>query len=424
MGSFNSLLIKYIKIKNKIKVVNLMKVLVINCGSSSLKYQLLNPESGELFAIGLCERIGIEGSKMEYETPANDFEIEIKQDMPTHKEALELVINAITNPEYGVIKSVDEIDAIGHRVVHGGEKFASSVLVTPEVMVAMEECSELAPLHNPANLLGIRTMQELMPGKPNVGVFDTSFHQTMPKEAYMYALPYEDYTELKVRKYGFHGTSHKFVSGVARELLGNPAESKIIVCHLGNGGSISAVKNGKCIDTTMGLTPLQGIMMGTRCGDIDPAAVLFIKNKRGLSDKEMDDRMNKKSGILGVFGESSDCRDMEIAAAAGNERALLAENMFAYKIRGYIGNYAAQMGGVDAICFTGGIGENSGKVRGDVLKGLEFMGVELDTEVNSKRQKGNVLLTKETSKVKVFKIPTNEELVIARDTYEIVNATK
>lgn len=401
-----------------------MKVLVINCGSSSLKYQLLNPESGELFAIGLCERIGIEGSKMEYETPANDFEIEIKQDMPTHKEALELVINAITNPEYGVIKSVDEIDAIGHRVVHGGEKFASSVLVTPEVMAAMEECSELAPLHNPANLLGIRTMQELMPGKPNVGVFDTSFHQTMPKEAYMYALPYEDYTELKVRKYGFHGTSHKFVSGVARELLGNPAESKIIVCHLGNGGSISAVKNGKCIDTTMGLTPLQGIMMGTRCGDIDPAAVLFIKNKRGLSDKEMDDRMNKKSGILGVFGESSDCRDMEIAAAAGNERALLAENMFAYKIRGYIGNYAAQMGGVDAICFTGGIGENSGKVRGDVLKGLEFMGVELDTEVNSERQKGNVLLTKETSKVKVFKIPTNEELVIARDTYEIVNATK
>lgn len=401
-----------------------MKVLVINCGSSSLKYQLLNPESGELFAIGLCERIGIEGSKMEYETPANDFEIEIKEDMPTHKEALELVIKAITNPEYGVIKSVEEIDAIGHRVVHGGEKFASSVLVTPEVMAAMEECSELAPLHNPANLLGIRTMQELMPGKPNVGVFDTSFHQTMPKEAYMYALPYEDYTDLKVRKYGFHGTSHKFVSGVARELLGNPAESKIIVCHLGNGGSISAVKNGKCIDTTMGLTPLQGIMMGTRCGDIDPAAVLFIKNKRGLSDKEMDDRMNKKSGILGVFGESSDCRDMEVAAKAGNERALLAENMFAYKIRGYVGNYMAQMGGVDAICFTGGIGENSGKVREDVLNGLEFIGVELDKELNSKRQKGNVLLTKETSKVKVFKIPTNEELVIARDTYDIVNATK
>ncbi|MGL4867067.1 MAG: acetate/propionate family kinase [Cetobacterium sp.] len=401
-----------------------MKVLVINCGSSSLKYQLLNPESGELFAIGLCERIGIEGAKMEYETPANDFEIEIKEAMPTHKEALELVIKAITHPEYGVIKSVEEIDAIGHRVVHGGEKFAQSVLVTPEVMTAMEECSELAPLHNPANLLGIRTMQELMVGKPNVAVFDTSFHQTIPKEAFMYALPYEDYTELKVRKYGFHGTSHKFVSGVAIDLLGNPAESKIIICHLGNGGSVSAVKNGVCVDTTMGLTPLQGIMMGTRCGDIDPAAVLFIKNKRGLSDKEMDDRMNKQSGILGIFGESSDCRDMEMAAAAGNERALLAEEMFAYKIRGYVGNYAAQMGGVDAICFTGGIGENSGKTREDVLRGLDFLGLDLDKAVNSKRQKGNVLLTTETSKVKAFKIPTNEELVIARDTYEIVNSAK
>lgn len=397
-----------------------MKVLVINCGSSSLKYQLLNPESGEVFAIGLCERIGIDGSKMEYETPANDFEIKIEKAMPTHKEALNLVIDAITNSEYGVVKSIEEIDAIGHRVVHGGEKFAESVLVTDEVMVAIEECSELAPLHNPANILGIKTMQELMPGKPNVVVFDTAFHQTMPEEAFMYALPYEDYTELKVRKYGFHGTSHKFVSGVAQELLGNPAESKIIVCHLGNGGSVSAIKNGKCIDTTMGLTPLQGIMMGTRCGDIDPAAVLYIKNKRGLSDKEMDSRMNKESGILGVFGESSDCRDMEIAAENGNKRAILAENIFAYKIRGYVGNYAAQMGGVDAICFTGGIGENSGKVREDVLRGLEFIGVELDKEINSKRQKGNVLLTTETSKVKAFKIPTNEELVIARDTFDIV----
>lgn len=401
-----------------------MKVLVINCGSSSLKYQLINPESGEVFAIGLCERIGIEGSKMDYEAPATDFEIEIKEAMPTHKEALNLVIKAITNPEYGVIKSVEEVDAIGHRVVHGGEDFAGSVLITEDVMGALETCSELAPLHNPANIIGIKTMEELMPGKPNVGVFDTAFHQTMPKEAYMYALPYEDYTELKVRKYGFHGTSHKFVSGVAQELLGNPETSKIIVCHLGNGGSISAVKDGKCIDTTMGLTPLQGIMMGTRCGDIDPAAVLFIKNKRGLTDKEMDARMNKESGIQGVFGESSDCRDMEIAAAAGNERALLAEDMFAYKIRGYVGNYAAQLGGVDAICFTGGIGENSGKVRGAVLRGLEFMGVDLDQETNSKRIKGNVELSTETSKVKVFKIPTNEELVIARDTFEIVKNMK
>lgn len=397
-----------------------MKILVINCGSSSLKYQLLNPESGELFAKGLCERIGIAGSKMEYENVTTDFEVTVEHDMPTHKEALTLVINAITNPEYGVIKSVEEIDAIGHRVVHGGEEFATSVLVTDEVMKGIEEVSELAPLHNPANILGIQTMEELMPGKPNVAVFDTAFHQTMPAEAFMYALPYEDYTDLKVRKYGFHGTSHKFVSGVARELLGNPAESKIIVCHLGNGGSISAVKNGVCIDTSMGLTPLQGIMMGTRCGDIDPAAVLFIKNKRNLTDKEMDDRMNKKSGILGVFGKSSDCRDMEIAAAEGDARALLAEDMFAYRIRGYVGNYAAQMGGVDAICFTGGIGENSGKVRAMVLEGLEFMGVNLDKELNSKRQKGNVLLSTPDSKVKVFKIPTNEELVIARDTYAIV----
>ncbi|MCJ8341376.1 MAG: acetate kinase [Cetobacterium sp.] len=398
-----------------------MKILVINCGSSSLKYQLLNPQTGELFAKGLCERIGIEGSKMEYENPAKDFEITLEHAMPTHKEALNLVISAIVNPEYGVIKSVEEIDAIGHRVVHGGEEFATSVLVDDAVMGGLEANSELAPLHNPANILGIKTMQELMPGKANVAVFDTAFHQTMPAEAYMYALPYEDYTELKVRKYGFHGTSHKFVSGVAQELLGNPAESKIIVCHLGNGGSISAVKNGKCIDTSMGLTPLQGIMMGTRCGDIDPAAVLFIKNKRGLSDKEMDARLNKQSGILGVFGKSSDCRDMEIGAVEGDARALLAEEMFAYKIRGYVGNYAAQMGGVDAICFTGGIGENSGKVRAMVLKGLEFLGVDLDEELNSKRQKGNVVLSKPESKVTVFKIPTNEELVIARDTYEIVN---
>ncbi|MEG0397673.1 MAG: acetate kinase, partial [Cetobacterium sp.] len=365
-----------------------MKVLVINCGSSSLKYQLLNPQTGELFAIGLCERIGIAGSKMEYENPATDFEVTVEHDMPTHKEALTLVIKAITNPEYGVIKSVEEIDAVGHRVVHGGEEFATSVLITEDVMKGIEAVSELAPLHNPANILGIRTMQELMPTTPNVAVFDTAFHQTMPAEAFMYALPYADYEELKVRKYGFHGTSHKFVSGVAIELLGNPEESKIIVCHLGNGGSISAVKNGKCIDTSMGLTPLQGIMMGTRCGDIDPAAVLFIKNKREMSDKDMDNRMNKESGILGVFGKSSDCRDMEIAAAAGDERAILAEDMFAYRIRAYVGNYAAQLGGVDAICFTGGIGENSGKVREAILKGLEFLGVDLDKEINSKRQKG------------------------------------
>ena len=397
-----------------------MKVLVINCGSSSLKYQLLNPETKELFAIGLCERIGIEGSKMEYEVPAKDFELTVTEPMPTHKEALALVIKAITDKEHGVVASVDEIDAIGHRVVHGGEDFVKSVLITEEVIKGVEANNELAPLHNPANLIGIRTCQELMPGKPNVGVFDTAFHQTMPVEAFMYALPYEDYTELKVRKYGFHGTSHKFVSQECIKALGNPEHSKIIVCHLGNGASISAVKDGKCIDTSMGLTPLQGVMMGTRCGDIDPAAVLFIKGKRGLSDKEMDNRLNKQSGILGIFGKSSDCRDMENGVAEGNERAIIAEKMFTYKVRAYIGNYAAQLGGVDAICFTGGIGENAARVRELIVEGLEFMGVKLDKEVNAVRKKGIVDLSAADSKAKIFKIPTNEELAIARDTYEIV----
>ena len=397
-----------------------MKVLVINCGSSSLKYQLLNPETKELFAIGLCERIGIEGSKMEYEVPAKDFELTVTESMPTHKEALALVIKAITDKEHGVVASVDEIDAIGHRVVHGGEDFVKSVLITEEVIKGVEANNELAPLHNPANLIGIRTCQELMPGKPNVGVFDTAFHQTMPVEAFMYALPYEDYTELKVRKYGFHGTSHKFVSQECIKALGNPEHSKIIVCHLGNGASISAVKDGKCIDTSMGLTPLQGVMMGTRCGDIDPAAVLFIKGKRGLSDKEMDNRLNKQSGILGIFGKSSDCRDMENGVAEGNERAIIAEKMFTYKVRAYIGNYAAQLGGVDAICFTGGIGENAARVRELIVEGLEFMGVKLDKEVNAVRKKGIVDLSAADSKAKIFKIPTNEELAIARDTYEIV----
>ncbi len=397
-----------------------MKVLVINCGSSSLKYQLLNPENGEVFAKGLCERIGIEGSRMEYEVPAKDFEKEFLSPMPTHKEALTLLINTLTDKEIGVVASVDEVDAIGHRVVHGGEEFAKSVLLTPEVMKAIEANNELAPLHNPANLMGVRTCMALMPGKPNVGVFDTAFHQTMPKKAFMYALPYEDYTELKVRKYGFHGTSHKFVSEECIKALGNPEHSRIIVCHLGNGASISAVKDGKCIDTSMGLTPLQGVMMGTRCGDIDPAAVLFIKGKRNLSDKEMDARLNKQSGILGVYGKSSDCRDMENGVAEGDERAILAEQMFIYKIKAYVGNYAAQLGGLDAICFTGGIGENAAGVRAGVVEGLEFMGVKINPEVNNVRKKGTVDLSAADSKVKVFKIQTNEELAIARDTFEIV----
>ena len=398
-----------------------MKVLVINCGSSSLKYQLLNPENGEVFAKGLCERIGIEGSRMEYEVPAKDFEKEFLSPMPTHKEALTLLINTLTDKEIGVVASVDEVDAIGHRVVHGGEEFAKSVLLTSEVLKGIEENNELAPLHNPANLMGIETCMELMPGKPNVGVFDTAFHQTMPAKAFMYALPYEDYKELKVRKYGFHGTSHKFVSEECIKALGNPEHSKIIVCHLGNGASISAVKDGKCIDTSMGLTPLQGVMMGTRCGDIDPAAVLFIKGKRNLSDKEMDARLNKQSGILGVYGKSSDCRDMENGVAEGDERAILAEQMFIYKIRAYVGNYAAQLGGLDAICFTGGIGENAAGVRAGVVEGLEFMGVKINHEVNSVRKKGTVDLSAADSKVKIFKIQTNEELAIARDTFEIVS---
>ncbi|WP_163469618.1 acetate/propionate family kinase [Fusobacterium sp. IOR10] len=398
-----------------------MKVLVINCGSSSLKYQLLNPESGLVFAKGLCERIGIEGSRMEYEVPSTDLEKEFKQAMPTHKEALTLVINTLTDKEIGVIASVDEVDALGHRVVHGGEAFAKSVLLTDEVLKAIESNNELAPLHNPANLMGIDTCRELMPGKPNVCVFDTAFHQTMPAKSYMYALPYEDYTELKVRKYGFHGTSHKFVSEECIKAMGNPEHSNIIVCHLGNGASISAVKDGKCIDTSMGLTPLQGVMMGTRCGDIDPAAVLFIKGKRNLSDKEMDSRLNKESGILGIYGKSSDCRDMENGVEAGDERAILAEEMFIYKIKAYIGNYAAQLGGVDAVCFAGGIGENAAGVREAVLEGLEFMGIKIDKEINSVRKKGIVDLTAADSKAKIFKIPTNEELEIARDTFNIVN---
>ncbi len=397
-----------------------MKVLVINCGSSSLKYQLMNPETKEVFAKGLCERIGIDGSRMEYEVPAKDFEIEIKKPMPTHKEALELVINAIIDKENGVIASVEEVGAIGHRMVHGGETFASSVLLNEDVMKAVEENNDLAPLHNPANLMGVRTCMALMPGKPNVGVFDTAFHQTMPAKAYMYALPYEDYKELKVRKYGFHGTSHLYVSETMREIMGNPEHSKIIVCHLGNGASMSAVVDGKCVDTSMGLTPLQGLMMGTRCGDIDPAAVLFIKNKRGLTDKEMDSRLNKESGILGIYGKSSDCRDMENGVAEGDERAILAEEMFIYKIKSYVGAYAAAMGGVDAICFAGGIGENAAGIREAVISGLEFMGAKIDKEINSVRKKGNVKLSTEDSKVLVYKIPTNEELVIARDTYKIV----
>ncbi len=395
-----------------------MKVLVINSGSSSLKFELIDMINEETLAKGICERIGISDSKLVYKNMVKDSKVELLKDMPDHKVAINLVLKTLQDATDGNLKSVEEIDAVGHRLVHGGEYFQDSTVVNEDVMRRVEETSELAPLHNPANIMGIRVMQELLPGKPNVVVFDTAFHQTMPSEAYMYALPYEDYTELKVRKYGFHGTSHKYVSEVTKEML-NKEESKIIVCHLGNGASISAVKNGVSIDTSMGLTPLQGLMMGTRSGDMDPAAVLYVMDKRGLDIKGMDARMNKQSGVLGVFGQSSDFRDLENAKAAGDKRAELAHHMFVYRVKSYIGAYAAALNGVDAIAFTGGVGENDSAVRLDVCSGLSYLGVEINEELNSKRISGNVELNTENSKVKVYKIETAEELMIARDTYRL-----
>ena len=394
-----------------------MKILVINCGSSSLKYQLFDMDNEEVLVKGLVERIGIDGSRLKQEK--GDDEYIIEEDMKDHTEAVKHVFDAITDKENGVISDLSEIDAVGHRFVHGGEKITKSVVIDDEVKEAVKEYSKFAPLHNPANMMGLEACEKLLPNVKNVAVFDTAFHQSMPEENFLYGIDYKYYEDQAVRKYGFHGTSHLYVSGIMREIMGNPEHSKIIVCHLGNGASITAVKDGKSIDTSMGLTPLQGLMMGTRCGDIDPAAVLFVKNKRGLTDAQMDDRMNKKSGILGLFGKSSDCRDMENAVKEGDERAILAESVSMHRLRSYIGAYAAVMGGVDAICFTGGIGENSSMTREKALEGLEFLGVELDKEINSVRKKGNVKLSKETSKVLVYKIPTNEELVIARDTFRL-----
>ena len=397
-----------------------MKVLVINSGSSSLKFELVDMTKEETLAKGICERIGINDSKLVYKNIVKDTKNEISEDMPNHKVAIDLVLKALQDSESGNIADVNEIDAIGHRVVHGGEYFKESALITDEALKKIEEVAELAPLHNPANIMGIKVMQELLPGKPNVAVFDTAFHQTMPSEAYMYALPYEDYTELKVRKYGFHGTSHKYVSERTAELIDNK-NSKIIVCHLGNGASISAVKNGESIDTSMGLTPLQGLMMGTRCGDLDPAAVLYIMEKRGMDSKQMDARMNKQSGVLGIFGKSSDFRDLEDANALGDDRAYLAHHMFTYRVKSYIGAYAAALNGVDAIAFTGGVGENDSAVRRDICNGLKFLGVELNEEINEKRISGDVELSTAASKVRIFKIETAEELMIARDTYKLAN---
>ena len=396
-----------------------MKVLVINSGSSSLKFELIDMTNEKTIAKGICERIGIADPIFTFKNLVKDTKIDAKPEpMSDHKIAIDVVLKTLQNPEIGVISSVDEIDAIGHRVVHGGEYYSDSTLIDDEAVARIEELSALAPLHNPANVMGIKVMRELLPEKKNVAVFDTAFHQTMEPKSFMYAFPYEDYKELKVRKYGFHGTSHKYVSEVARKMLGKE-ESKVIVCHLGNGASISAVKNGKVVDTSMGLTPLAGIMMGTRTGDVDPAAAFYIMEKRGLTLKEIDTRMNKKSGVLGIFGESSDFRDLEKAMDSGNERAQLAYEMFAYRVVSYIGAYTAVMNGIDAIAFTGGIGENATRMRKLICSYFGYLGLEFDEEKNAQRPKGNVELSTPSSKVKVYKIETAEELVIARDTYRL-----
>jgi acetate kinase len=397
-----------------------MKILVINCGSSSLKYQLINMENETVMAKGLVERIGIEGSVLTHKPEGMD-KVKIEQPMKDHKDAIKLVLDVLVDEKHGVIKSMDEIAAVGHRVVHGGEKYAASVLINDDVMKVLDECTQLAPLHNPPNLIGINACKALMPNTPMVAVFDTAFHQTMPKHAYMYALPYELYEKYGIRKYGFHGTSHRYVSQIAADMLGKDIKDcKIITCHLGNGASIAAVDGGKTVDTSMGFTPLEGLAMGTRCGDIDPAIVTFLQKEAGMSADDVNNLMNKKSGVLGLSGVSSDFRDIEEAAAKGNERAQLALDVFYYRVRKYIGAYAAAMGGVDAIVFTAGLGENSPESRFEICKGLEFLGVKVDAEKNNVRGK-QVDISTADSKVKVFAIPTNEELMIARDTKEIIS---
>ena len=397
-----------------------MNVLVINCGSSSLKFQLINAETENVLAKGLCERIGIDG-RLTYQPAGGEKE---KSDlaMPTHTEAIQFVIDALTNEKTGVVKSLDEIGAVGHRLVHGGEKFASSVVITDEVKKAVEECNDLAPLHNPANLIGVAACEKLMPGTPMVAVFDTAFHQTMPEKAYMYGLPYEYYEKYKVRRYGFHGTSHSFVSKRAAEVMGKSYdEVKTIVCHLGNGSSVSAVMNGKCVDTSMGLTPLEGLVMGTRSGDIDPAIMEFIAKKENLDIEGVMEVLNKKSGVFGISGGlSSDFRDLTDAMNAGDKKAKIAMDVFSYRVAKYIGSYAAAMNGVDDIVFTAGIGENDDYVREEVCKYLGYLGVDFDSEVNAGLRGKEAELTKEGSKVKVFVIPTNEELAIARETLALV----
>ena len=400
-----------------------MKVLVINCGSSSLKYQVLDMTNEVLLAKGLVERIGMEGSVITHEKIGMD-KFKLVTPMEDHTDAIAQVLMAVQDKDHGVVASMDEIGAVGHRVVHAGEKYADSVLITEEVIKALEECVELAPLHNPPNLLGIAACKELMPNTPMVGVFDTAFHQTMPAESYIYALPYEYYTKYGVRRYGFHGTSHKYVSQRAADILNvNINDLKIITCHLGNGASVSAIKGGKCIDTSMGFTPLEGLVMGTRSGDIDPAIVNFIAKKEGLSQAEMDNVMNKKSGVLGISGVSSDFRDIEAAVEDGNERADLALRVFAHKVRFYIGAYIAEMNGVDAIVFTAGVGENDATMREIICHELGNLGIKLDPVTNKVRGKETIIST-DDARVKLLLIPTNEELMIARDTLNIVSKLK
>ena len=399
-----------------------MKILVLNCGSSSIKYQLIDIESKDVIAKGGIEKIGLEGSFIKFNLPNGEKET-IFASIPEHTVGVRLIFDILTSEKFGAIGSIDEIDAVGHRMVHGGEKFSASTLLTDEVLEVFEACNDLAPLHNPANLKGVNAVKEVAPEIPQFGVFDTAFHQTMPDYAYMYALPYELYEQYGVRRYGFHGTSHRYITKRALEMLNIPAEgSKIITCHIGNGGSIAAVKNGKCVDTTMGLTPLEGLMMGTRSGDIDPGAIPFIMEKLQLDGKGLSDLLNKKSGVLGVSGVSSDMREVEAAAASGNKRAELANTIYFYRIKKYIGAYAAAMGGVDIIAFAGGVGENQYPCREAALEGLEFIGVELDKELNKKSRGEEVILSTPESKVKVVLVPTDEELMIASDTYEIVSA--
>ena len=396
-----------------------MNVLVINCGSSSLKYQLIDSLKEEVLAKGLCERIGIEGSQIVYQKAGGEKETTVAP-MPTHTEAIGMVLDALQNEKTGVIKSLDEIGAVGHRIVHGGEKFAESTVITDEVTEAIKECNELAPLHNPANLIGIDACREHMPGTPMVAVFDTAFHQTMPEKAYLYGLPYEYYEKYGVRRYGFHGTSHNYVSHRMAEFLGkNIEDMKIIVCHLGNGASVSAVMNGKCVDTSMGLTPLEGLIMGTRSGDIDPAIVEFIAKKENLDIDGVMDVLNKKSGVAGMSGISSDFRDLEAAEEEGNEAAIRTLRAYEYRVAKYIGAYTAAMNGVDAIAFTAGVGENGPVTRTGVCSYLGYLGVKIDEEANQRRGADNLISTKD-SKVAVCVIPTNEELAIARETLRLV----